>query len=163
MPFGKLQAGYHVPFTEEWLLFGHLPQRPDWCSAADMVVLLEGSPISTEELNIYVRVTSLYTIMCWSSVNNSFDLIACFFALTCTVNCGTLNRQVCSFPNHVQSTEFTSDGLQSNCRTNSRMINGNRMHLISIMSCIAKCLNAELNVFFSSKACFCFVIMGYCV
>ena len=24
------------------------------------------------------------------------------FALTCTVNCGTLSRQVCTFPNHVQ-------------------------------------------------------------
>ena len=27
-----------------------LPLRPDWCNAAEMVVLLEGSPISTEEL-----------------------------------------------------------------------------------------------------------------
>ena len=27
-----------------------LPKRPDWYSAAEMVVLLEGSPISTEEL-----------------------------------------------------------------------------------------------------------------
>ena len=23
VPFGKLQAGCHVPFTEEWLLSGH--------------------------------------------------------------------------------------------------------------------------------------------
>ena len=30
------------------------------------------------------------------------------FALTCTVNCGTLYRQVCAFPNHVQSIEFTT-------------------------------------------------------
>ena len=29
------------------------------------------------------------------------------FALTCTVNCGTLYRPVCAFPNHVQSIEFT--------------------------------------------------------
>uniref|UniRef100_A0A8C7SK17 Uncharacterized protein n=1 Tax=Oncorhynchus mykiss TaxID=8022 RepID=A0A8C7SK17_ONCMY len=29
------------------------------------------------------------------------------FALTCTVNCGTLYRQVCAFPNHVQSIECT--------------------------------------------------------
>ena len=28
------------------------------------------------------------------------------FALTCTVNCGTLYRQVCAFLNHVQSIEF---------------------------------------------------------
>jgi hypothetical protein len=29
-----------------------LPYRPDWWSAAEMVVLLEGSPISTEELEL---------------------------------------------------------------------------------------------------------------
>jgi hypothetical protein len=32
-------------------------------------------------------------------------------ALTCTVNCGTLYRQVCAFPNHVQSIEFTTGVL----------------------------------------------------
>jgi hypothetical protein len=49
------------------------------------------------------------------------------FALTCTVNCGTLCRQVCAFPNHVQSIECTTGGLQSGYRNISRMINGNRM------------------------------------
>jgi hypothetical protein len=39
------------------------------------------------------------------------------FALTCIVNCGTLYRQVCAFLNHVQLIEFTTGGLQSNCRT----------------------------------------------
>jgi hypothetical protein len=34
-------------------------------------------------------------------------------ALTCTVNCGTLYRQVCASSNHVQSIEFTTGGLQS--------------------------------------------------
>ena len=38
------------------------------------------------------------------------------FVLTCTVICGTLNRHVCAFPNHVQSIEFTTGGLQSSCR-----------------------------------------------
>ena len=38
------------------------------------------------------------------------------FALTCTVNCGVLYRQVCAIPNHVQSIAFTTDGLQSSCR-----------------------------------------------
>ena len=33
------------------------------------------------------------------------------FALTCTVNCGILYRQVCAFPNHVQSIEMTTGGL----------------------------------------------------
>ena len=47
------------------------------------------------------------------------------FALTCAVNCG-------AFPNHVQSIELTTGGLQSSCRNISRMINGNMMHLSSI-------------------------------
>uniref|UniRef100_A0A8C7GLP0 Cyclin-dependent kinase 8 n=1 Tax=Oncorhynchus kisutch TaxID=8019 RepID=A0A8C7GLP0_ONCKI len=34
----------------------------------------------------------------------------------CTVNCVTLYRQVCAFPNHVQSIDFTTGGLQSSCR-----------------------------------------------
>ena len=50
VPFGKLQAGCQLPFTEEWL-------SSDWWNAAELVVLLEGSPISTEELLSSVRVT----------------------------------------------------------------------------------------------------------
>jgi hypothetical protein len=34
------------------------------------------------------------------------------FPLTCTVNCGALNRHVCAFLDHVQSIEFTTGGLQ---------------------------------------------------
>jgi hypothetical protein len=44
------------------------------------------------------------------------------FALTCTVSCGTLYRQVCVFPNHVQSMEFTTGGLQSSCRNISSIL-----------------------------------------
>jgi hypothetical protein len=55
------------------------------------------------------------------------------FALTCTVNCVTLYRQVCAFPN-VQWIEFTTGGLQLNSWNISRMINGNRMHLSLIES-----------------------------
>ena len=92
------------------------------------------------------------------------------FALTCTVNCGTLYRQVCAFPNHVQSIEFSTGGLQSRYRNISRMINGNRMHLSSISSLIVNIyvrkvflfhLFVNLQTFL--KTCFCFVIMGYCV
>ena len=57
MPLGKLQAGCHVPFTEELLRLATLPIRPDWLSAAEMVVLMEGRHISTEELSSSVRVT----------------------------------------------------------------------------------------------------------
>ena len=65
-----------------------------------------------------------------------------------TVNCGTLYRQVCAFPNHVQSIEFTTSGLQSSCRNILRMINGSRMHLSSISSLIAKGLNSYVNKIF---------------
>ena len=90
------------------------------------------------------------------------------FALTCTVNCGTSYRQLCAFPNHVQSTEFTTGILQSSCRNISRMIIGNRMHPSSISSLIAKVLNVYVNnvcfLLFRNlqqflKTCFCFVIM----
>ena len=60
------------------------------------------------------------------------------YALTFTVNCGTLYGQVCAFPNDVQSFEFTTGGLQSSGRNISRMINGNKMHLSSTSSLIAK-------------------------
>ena len=67
------------------------------------------------------------------------------FVLTCTVNWGTLYRQVCAFPNHVQSIEFTTGGLQSRCTNISRMINGNRMYLSSVLSVIAKGLHTYVN------------------
>ena len=65
----------------------------------------------------------LDTILSLSSMDNSFDLMTWFFILTCTVNCRTLYRQVCAFPNHVQSITFTTGGLQLSCRKISRMIN----------------------------------------
>ncbi len=71
-------------------------------------------------------------------------------ALICIVNCGTLYRQVCAFPNHVQSTEFTTGGLQSSYRNISRMISGNRMHLSSILSVMAKAANTYVHVNFLS-------------
>jgi hypothetical protein len=88
------------------------------------------------------------TILSLSPTDNSLGLMACFFALTCTVNCGTLYRQVCAFPNHVKSIEFTTGGLQWSCRNISRMINGNRMHLRSISSLIANGLNTYVNKVF---------------
>ena len=172
-----------------------------------MVVLLEGSPLSTEELWSSVRVTiealtkallpRLLSLDWWSAlgrvlvVSNLFllrmmeatvclgnfnaaefvwypSLDMClsihnpvselygqflrphglYFALTCTVNCGRLYRQVCAVQNHVQSIEFTTAGLQSSSRNISRRINGNRMHLTSISSLIAKGLNTYVNKVF---------------
>ncbi len=54
------------------------------------------------------------------------------FALTCTVSCGTLCKQLLAIPNHVQLIEFTTGGLQSSCRNTSRITSGNKMHLNSV-------------------------------
>ncbi len=62
-------------------------------------------------------------------------------ALTCTVNCGTLYKQVFDFPNHLQSTKFTTGELQSSCRNN-------RMPLSSILSVMAKAVNTYVHVIF---------------
>ena len=74
------------------------------------------------------------------------------FALTSTVNSGTLYRQVCAFPNHIQSIKCITgvDVETSRCRNISRMINGNRMHLSSISSLIEKGLNTCVNKVFLS-------------
>jgi hypothetical protein len=127
-----------------------------------MVVFLEVSTISNEELWCSVKVTIGFLVttlslggsrcfpfkndgghcvhgdlQCWRHYlipfprsvprHNPVSELLQFlvFALTCTVNCGTLYRHVCAFPNHVLSIEFTTGGLQSSCR-NTRMINGNR-------------------------------------
>ena len=156
-----------------------------------MVVLLEVSPISTEEPWSSVqgpsprvlslagrpalgRVSVVKTAFCswlpsmlqkylgtlprsvprhnpvsefyWQLFRPSFDLMAWF--LLWHVNCGTLYRQVCVFPNHVQSIEFTTGGLQSSCSNNSRMINGIRMHLCSNSGLIAKGLITYVNKVF---------------
>jgi hypothetical protein len=80
---------------------------------------------------------------------------------------------MCAFPNHVQSIEFSTGGLQLSCRNISRIINGNRMHLSSISIIIAKGLYIYVNkvLLFKkiyklaniSKTCFHFVIIGYCM
>ena len=54
--------------------------------------------------------------------------------------------EVCAFPNHVQSTKFTTGGLQLSCRNISRMISGNRMHQSSILSFMAKAVNTYVHV-----------------
>ncbi|CDQ56656.1 unnamed protein product [Oncorhynchus mykiss] len=58
--------------------------------------------------------------------------------------------QVCAFPNHFQSIEFTTGGLPC-CGNISRMINGNRMHLSSISSLLAKGLNSYVTKEFNTE------------
>jgi hypothetical protein len=82
---------------------------------------------------------------------------------------GPEKAQVFAVPNHVQSIQFTTGGLKSSCRNISRKINGNRVHLSSILRLIAKGLNTSVNkvflFFILNKVAkmFSFVIMGYFV
>ena len=105
----------------------------------------------------------LDTILSRSSTDNSFDLMAWF--LLCH-SLSTLYRQVCAFPNNVQSTEFTPSGLQSSCRNISRMINGNRTHLSKGSEYLCK-LGISVLIFRHLQKCLqtClhFVMMGYCI
>jgi hypothetical protein len=85
------------------------------------------------------------------STDNSFDLMTWFLLWNYIANCGTLCRLVCTFPNHVQSIEFTRGGLQSSSRNISRMINGNKMHLNSVSSLRAKGLNTYVSKVFKKR------------
>jgi hypothetical protein len=80
-----------------------------------------------------------------SSTDNSFDPNGFVFALS-TV--GPYIDRCVAFPNHVQSIEFTTGGLQSSCRNIPRMITGNRIHLSLISSLKAKGLNTYVNKVF---------------
>ena len=59
--------------------------------------------------------------LCWQFLWPHGSIVA----LIGIFSCETLYRQVCAFPNHVQSTEFTTVGLKDT----SKMIKSNRRHL----------------------------------
>ena len=120
-----------------------------------MFVLLEVSPISTQDLWSSVRVTIGFLvtsltkalllrllslavrkkILCsppqlprHNPVGSSFDLMI-WPVLICIVSCETFYRQVCAFPNPVQSIECTTSGPQIRWRNISKMIKRNGRHL----------------------------------
>ncbi len=84
---------------------GHCALRNLKCSWTFCVTLARSVPchISVSELFRQVPLTS------WFS-----------FALTCTVSCKVLYRQVCGFPNQVQSVKSNTAGLKWRCRTISQ-------------------------------------------
>jgi len=67
------------------------------------------------------------------------------FALACTVSCKVLYRQVCAFPNQVQSVYFNTARLQWRSRLISRRIRRNGQHVSEIW---AKGLNTYDHVIF---------------
>jgi hypothetical protein len=78
-----------------------------------MVVLLEGSPISTEVLWSSVRVTIGFLVTTLTKA-----LLPQMLSLARQPALGRVLvvQSVCAFPNHVQSIELATDGLQSSCR-----------------------------------------------
>ncbi|CDQ90590.1 unnamed protein product [Oncorhynchus mykiss] len=93
-------------------------------------------------------------ILSRNTTDNSFDL------------CSDVHCQLWAFPNHVQSIEFTTSGIQSSCRNISRMINGNRMYLVSISSLIKGSEYVKYKILHLQNfqiTCFRSVIMLYCV
>ena len=134
-----------------------LPWSPDRWSVAVMVVLLEVSPISTQDL--------------WNSPSSPSwsPLIPRPFSCSCSVWPGSqlqeqfwlfrtssilvsmlflkpfpdlcLDTILSAYSNHVQSIEFTTSGLQSKFRNISKMIKRNGRHLRQIPNVIAKGLS----------------------
>ena len=175
-PISAEELWSSVRESDRWVL-GHLPEQgPSTLIAASSRKSLGGSkPFPFKNKGVH---SVLRDLQCCRNVlvpfatsvprhNPVSELYGQFlqpcglvFALTCTVNCGTFIK---TFPNHVQSIEFTTGGLQSSCRNISRMINGNRIHLSSILSLISKGLNTYVILMFFLQTCFCFVIMWYCV
>ena len=84
----------------------------------------------------------LNIILSRSSTDNSFDLMAWSFLWHALSTVGPYIDRCVPF----QSIGFTTGALQWSCRNISRMINGNRKHLSSISSLIAKGLNTYVNV-----------------
>jgi hypothetical protein len=91
----------------------------------------------------------LNTVLSRSSIDNAFAFMA-WFLLCNALTVWTLYRQVCAFPNQVQSIEFTTGGLQSSCRNISRIPMETGRHLSSIMTFIAKGLTTYINKVFQS-------------
>lgn len=80
---------------------------------------------------------NIHTVLSLSSAGGSFNLMMFI------VNWETLYRQMCAFPNHAQSIEFTTDGHKSRCRNISMMTNRNWSHWAKF-----QCNNSYVNVIF---------------
>ena len=109
--------------SDHWA-FGHLPNQgpsPPIAQAASSRKSLGGSKLLPFLWTFNFAKKCCYpssdlclnTILSRSSMDNSFRPHGLVFALTCTVNCGTLYRPMCAFQNHVQSIKCMTGGLQS--------------------------------------------------
>jgi hypothetical protein len=156
------QAGCHAPFTEEWHpALGRVLVVPDFYHLGMMEATVLLGTFNAAELLLVPFPRSVPRQNPVSELYGQF-LQPCGlgFALTCTVNSGTYIDRCVPFQNDVQSIELITCELQV-VETSSRMANGNRMHLRSILSLKANGLNTYVNKVFLFLVCF--IIMGCCV
>lgn len=162
VPFWQTSAGLS---SGEWFPSGHSILH--WLSTAEMVVLLEqgwATPGPSGSRLLLVMDDGGYCahwgLQFFKNVSVSqynhisevyrqflgFHQLVC--ALTCNVNYCTWYRLVCGFPNHAQSTEFTTGILESSGKNMWHWISGNRKHLSSILRAMAKAVNTYVHVIF---------------
>ena len=137
MPFGKLQVGCHVPFTEEWLLSGHSTIKAclvegcrDGCPSGRFSHLPRGT--------LKLCQTD-HWVLDHVPDKVPFPTVAQFGQGDSSKKCLGGSRLL----------PFKIDGghrWTPSCRNISRMINGNMMHLSSIYSLTAKGLKYEVMV-----------------
>lgn len=174
MPFGKTPSWLLGEFFERnGFHLAALPSRPDGRTAALMVVLLQGSAISSKDLkrrNRWVlglsdRGWSLGKMRLKCANTQICDLTQVYvhsshprgllFSLTHTINCDTFLRPRLAFPNYVRRIQLATDWLQS--RSVSRIADW-RMRQSSIM----RAGILKLLPYISTSTCFYFVIMEHC-
>jgi hypothetical protein len=91
--------------------------------------------------HIHISILTFYSVLCWSTFGSDYSLES--FGVWCyTCIWGVSPILLC------RSSQALSGGLQLSCRNISRMINGNRMHLRTILSLISKGLNTYVNKVF---------------
>lgn len=141
VPFGKLQAGCPVPFTKEWPSSGYSTIQAWLVECCRDGCHSQGSSLSKSQLLSLDWQPALWTFsnygwwrpLCSLEASKHHECF-CILPQICTLRpslwwlqtilfilglCSDINRklrdliQVCAFPNYVQSSEFTSGGLQS--------------------------------------------------
>lgn len=86
-------------------------------------------PQSNPVLEVCRQVLGLHDLVC--SLENTINY--------------EMSRKICALPIQVQSTDSATCGLQSSCRNILNRISSNRMHLVSVLSVMAKTDLFEMN------------------
>lgn len=141
VPFSKV---IRLEIETDHLVLGPLPYRSDW---PERVLMIPNffHLWTTEAPWIFNSVEPfLYLSQISASMQSCLGEVQTIPWLSWLGLCSDRNRQVCVFANHVPTTEFTTGGLWSTRRNTWKMISGNRMHLNSILSAMAKAENSYI-------------------